>query len=324
MKRPLRLALAFAFLPLALPELSTAAPEPGTWWVGADAWLAELVNVNLDVALRNDPSLTSGGEIVALDYGPEFSGRIRGGWQAKEASENSYSLSYWSYDQGESVSASGGVLPVISDPLFGNFNSQSVESTANVKSAMLDLILSRRLAGSRKAAWTWGVGLRQASFEKDWIIEYTDSVVVPSGPRETVRLDLESKGVGMTAGVGGSFNWGHKIRTLGRVQAALLRGDTDFAINDRGFNDDILVQAFQTTGIERSGEDRLFQQVELEARVIYRVWKTLDLSLGYMFTDLGEMSHVDRFLDDIQGAPGAFTNNASFHGIVFGASYLFE
>jgi len=135
---------------------------------------------------------------------------------------------------------------------------------------------------------------------------------------------VDSSADGITAGVGGSFDWGHKIRTTGRVQTSLLMGSSDFSIRDRGFNDDIFVFAFQTTGIERNGQDRVFQQLEIEARVVYRVWRTLDVSLGYMFLDMGQMSQVDRFLDDIQGAPAALNDDAAFHGFVFGASYQFE
>jgi hypothetical protein len=317
-------SLLILILILAAISPTEAAGKPGTWWGALDAWNSELVNVNMDVGLTEDPGLTSGGSVVAHDYSAEFTGKIRAGWRAKDPTENSYTISYWNFDEGDSLDHFGGILPAISDPLFGNFSSSSAHSEVNVKASVLDLMITRRLAGSRKATWYWGAGIRKASYEQDWMIQYFDSSLGLGGPRETVKIGLESDALGMTAGIGGVFTWNSWLRTSARAQAALLSGETDFSLVDRGFNDDILVLAFQTTGIERKGEDRLIQQLEMEVRVLFRVWRALDLSVGYTFINLGSMAQVEKFFDDFQGAPGGSRRDAAFHGLTIGAAFSFN
>lgn len=321
---------AFAIALLALLPFTFAgtaeAAEPGTWWVAGDFWFAEASNLNLDVAVAEDRSLATGGRIVGLDFCQEFSGRLRGGWRPDDATKNGYSISIWNWDNDESLEKGGGVMPVVSDPFFANISSESVKSDASVQTTILDLMLSRRLAATRKSSWNWGIGLRYASYEIDWATDYFDSSLVPSGPRESVEIGVESSGIGFTAGIGGTYNWSPRWRTHGRAQIALLDGETEARYTDRGYIDDPILGllGFFTTALERPGDDRVFHQVEVEASITYQIMEGLDVSLGYALLNWADAQQVDRLLDDVQGGLSFTRDDVAFDGFVLSVSYVFQ
>jgi hypothetical protein len=311
---------------------ASAASDSGSWWLAADAWFAELSNVNLDVALETDLTLDSGGEVIGLDYGAEFSGRIRGGWQSDDPSSNGYSIMYWSWDEDESIDEGRGdetVFPTLSDPVLANSISGRVESEVNVQAMILDVMMSRRMLATRRASWTWGAGLRYAKMEQEWDTLYVDPFDLGDPNRaESVAISSESKGAGLTGGIEGSFRWHRRLRTSGRVQFALLRGEMEAKYRDEGFlqrrNRLFVHRRTVKTGIDRDDEDRVQQQIELEARISYRVWRSLDVSLGYWFLNWSDVLQVDRFTDDWQGGLSFEQEGAAFNGFVFSVSYLFE
>jgi hypothetical protein len=203
MRRSLPLVLAIlALLPMTV-SAARAATDEGGWWVGADAWFAELSNVNLDVALEADLTVLSGGDVISMDYGAEFSGRLRGGWAPKDRSKMGYSASYWSWDNDESLEEGDEVNPTLSDPLFANAFSESVESDVSFKAEIIDLMMSRRMLATRRSTWTWGGGLRYAAMDQEWNTLYIEPFLTP-GEDETVDISSESTGYGLTGGIGGS------------------------------------------------------------------------------------------------------------------------
>jgi hypothetical protein len=321
---------AFAIALLALLPFTfdgaVEAAEPGAWWAAADFWLAGPSNLNLDVAVKENPALATGGSIVGLDFGSTLSPRLQGGWRPDDATKNAYGGSIWYWGSDESLRQGGGVMPVVSDPLFGNISSESVESDADVKAFILNLMLSRRLAATRKSSWHWGVGLRYSSYEIDWAIDYFDPTFFPSGPIEEVEIGVTSSGIGLTAGIDGAYNWSSRWRTNVRAQIALLTGETEASYTDRGYIDDPIlgIQGFFTTGLERSGDDRVFHQVEIEARITYQIMEGLDVSLGYALLNWADAQQADRLLDDVQGGLSFTRDDVAFDGFVISVSYVHQ
>jgi hypothetical protein len=311
-------ALLFALSPFVSPV--EAAPV-GQWWVGGDLWFAEPTNLSTDVAFDFQGGILSGGEVIGPDLGTELSGRIRGGWKDRDTTRNSYSISYWSWDNDTSMSEGGGLQVVVSDPLFSNDLTDSVESKLDLKATVLDLMLSRRLAATKRSAWYWGVGLRRASFEQSWEIDYFESAIITPGPEESIDIDVESKGLGLSAGIGTTYSWHPRWRSHARAQVAFLRGTTDASYRDRGIDNFLPGQPF-TTGIERE-DDRVFQQLELDARVSFTVLTGFDVYLGYWLFNWGEVVQVDRFLDDVQGGASFTRDELSFDGFIVGGTYTF-
>lgn len=325
MNRLFASVLAVLTLFILVPGDARAAGT-GSWWVALDAWMAEPSNLNLDVALQEDPSIATGGEVIGLDFGAEFSGKIRLGWSPVDPTRHGYSVSYWSWDNDESLSQGGGIMPAVTDPFFANISSQSVASTADISVSILDIAITRRLAVTKRSAWHWGAGFRHASFDESWEIEYYDPSTGISGPIETVDIDMDASGSGITAGLGGVFRWNGWIRSAVRTQFSLLKGETEASYRDRGYIDDLLLglQGFFTTGIERAGEDRVFQQIELEAKVIFRLWEGLEAALGYSFMNWADVVQVDRLLDDVQGGLSFAREDLAFDGVTLSVSYTWE
>lgn len=308
---------------LAAAGPAAAAGKAGTWWVAADGWFAEPTGADLDVAFKQSGALVGGGGVETSRYDSDFSGRIRAGWRESEAGGNGYSVSYWTWKDTSSYDESGVLNPIVSDPFFGFSFADRVRADGEAEATILDLALSRRMVATKKSSWSWTAGLRYASFEQSWDVENYDSALVSPGPVETVAIDLQSQGWGMTLGFAGQYLWHPRIRTYARAQAGLIQGRTDATYHDRGF--DTFSSTFLTTAIERDpGESRIYQQLDMEARVIFNVWKTLDVSLGYQFFNWDDAGQADRFLDDIKSGPVSTSGNVAFSGWVLGVSYVFD
>ena len=119
--------------------------------------------------------------------------------------------------------------------------------------------------------------------------------------------------------------WHKKWRTTARAQIALIRGDTDASYLDRFIEFDPNSATFIPfrSKIERDSDDRVFSHLELEARVSYNVWRTLDVSLGWWILRWEEAGEVDRFLDDFQAGPAFRREDVAFAGLTLGVSYWF-
>ncbi len=318
---PLKALCAASALLLAASQ-APAAPV-GAWWVGGDLWFAEPTNLNTDVAFDFQGGVFSGGETISSDFDPELSGRIRGGWRDRDTSRNSYALSWWSWDNDDAVSEGAGVQPILTDPFFQNTFADRVESDVNIKASLLDLMALRRITATKHSAWYWGAGLRIASFEESWTTEYFDAGMPVTGPEESVDIDVESKGMGFTAGVGTTYSWHPRWQTHLRAQVALLKGDTDATYRDRGVVNIPPSSVFLTSIVERS-DDRVFQQLELEGKVSFTVIPNFDVHLGYWLLSWGDAVQADRFLDDVQGGAYSGRDDLAFDGFIVGATWTFE
>jgi hypothetical protein len=108
----------------------------------------------------------------------------------------------------------------------------------------------------------------------------------------------------------------------------VLRSELEASYRDTGFLNSpfplILPSGEQTTSIERDDEDRVQQQLELEARVIFGPLRGFEFSVGYWFLNWTDVLQVDRFTDDVQGGPSFEQEGAAFNGFVFGVSYHFD
>jgi hypothetical protein len=294
----------------------------GQWWAGADLVFAEPSNLNGDVAYDFSGGIFSGGPVISHDFDTELSGRIRGGWKDRDPSGNSYSLSWWSWDNDTSLEEGGGVQPIVSDAFFANSFADRVESDMSLKASILDLMVTRRLAATKRSAWFWGFGVRRSEVEQGWSVEYFDAGTPVVGPEESIDISVDSDGLGLTAGIGTTFSWHPRWRTHARAQFALLKGTTDASYTDRGY-DTLFTNTFLTTSSERS-DDRVFQQIEVEAKVSFTVLTGFEIYLGYWFMNWGDALQVDRFLDDVQGGTASTREDLAFDGIVVGGTFTFE
>src|SRR5262249_4227618 len=127
------------------------------------------------------------------------------------------------------------VIPTLSDPVFGNVLYAKIESDAAITSRVIDLMVSRRLAATKKASWFYGVGLRRASFEEKWKTRGFD--IDPNTfvlfVEEQIGVTVRTKGTGITMGIGSSFQWSAKWRTSARAQISMLTGSTDAGYLDK-------------------------------------------------------------------------------------------
>jgi len=315
---PRTLILLGAILAAAAP--AQAGLKDG-WWVGLDGWFARPENLVLDPGVQFNTKLDDGGNVLSVPFDYEYSTRIKGGWR-NPGGENIYSVSWWAWDHGSSLVDRTLVIPTLSDPVFTNLLSAKVDSDANLKTRITDFTISRKLTSTRRGAWYYGVGLRMASFRQNWDTLYYD--IDPNNftliPEEKVGINVFSKGTGLTVGLGSSFQWAKRWRTTARAQVAMLAGETDASYQDK-FVDP--TGALFIAQLKRNNDRRVYQQIELEARVSYTVWKTLDVNLGYTFFQWNDAMEVARFFDDVQSAPEFHRDNIAYQGLTLGVSYWF-
>lgn len=317
---PVMILVSVAAL-LAAPAGAAAAPV-GEWWAGADLWFAQPTNINSDVAFDFKGGVFSGGDIIANNFDTELSGRLVGGWRDRDATHNSYTMSYWSWDNSNSLSERGGVQPIVTDPYFANVFADRVNSDVNIKTSVLDMMLTRRLTATQKSVWYWGAGLRHAEFKHDWEIQYFDASTPVPGAEETVNIHSKVDGTGLTAALGTVFSWSPRWQSSFKAQAAMLKGKTDATYRDHGF-DNFTTFSFQTTEINRN-EDRNFVQLELQADVSFQVLNGFEVHLGYWFLNWGGAVQEDRFRDDVQGGPVFTRDDLGFDGFFVGGTYTFQ
>ncbi|MBI3450919.1 MAG: hypothetical protein HY049_18640 [Acidobacteria bacterium] len=307
----------------AVPAL--AAGSAGQWWGAIDGYWAQPLNLGLEPGVYFNTHLTDGGKVVTVPFDHEFSTRLRGGWRDAQG-DNTFSVSYWTWDHGAAIDQRRLVIPTLSDPVFGNVLYAAIQSDAAITSRVADFMVSRKLTSSKKGTWFYGVGLRHASFEEKWKTKGFD--IDPNTfvlfVEEQADVKISTAGTGITMGLGSSFQWSPKWRTSARAQLSMLEGSTDASYLDRfiapdpngGFN-------LQVAQLVRPNDRRVQQQLELEARVSYNVWKTLDINLGYNFFQWSDVSQFDRFADDVQSAPNFRRDNVAYHGVSLGVSYWF-
>lgn len=311
-----------------------AAPS-GQWWVGGDMLFTEPTNLNSDVAFKFDPNGFSGGEVLSHDFDTELSGRIRGGWKNRDATENSFSVSYWVFSSDSSLDGRN-VQPIVTDALFGKPFAETVESDMDLDVSILDVMLSRRLTATRNSAWFWGIGVRRAEMEQNLSVDYLDPLTFLSAdpnvvtfdpnttPTEAIKTNVDVDGIGLTAAIGATFSWHPRWKTHARVQFAMLKGETTANWRDRGWDDFFSSPpTFQVSRAERT-DDRVFQQLELEAKVGFTVLSGFDLYLGYWLMNWQDVVQVDRFTDDFQGGFVSAREDLSLDGIVVGGSFTWE
>jgi len=321
-------ALARTVVALAVILIVASKAEAGIkdgWWGSIDGYFAQPANLNLDAGVKFNANITDGGTVISVPYDHEYSTRLRGGWR-DEASENNYSISWWAWDHGASITDRTLVIPTLSDPFFGNTLSAKVVSEAATKTRVIDLAMSRKITSTKKGSWFYAAGLRLASFRQDWNTDYSD--IDPNTftlfTEEKAQVGVFSSGAGITAGLGSVYQWSKRWRTSLRAQVAMLSGETDAEFIDKfieldpngGVN---LLEA----QLRRDGDKRVYQQLELEARVSYNVWKTLDINLGYNFFQWNDAMEVAHFADDVQSTPLFRRDNIAYQGATLGVTYWF-
>jgi hypothetical protein len=315
---------------LALGAAATPAAagiKDGQWWGSLEGLWAQPGNLGLDPGVRFNTNITDGGTVLTVPFNHEYSTRIRAGWRDGDG-DNTYSISTWTWDHGATLSDRSLIIPTLSDPVFGNVLSAKLDSNAAVTARIVDFMVSRKLASTKKGSWFYGVGFRHATFRQNWDNNYFD--IDPNNftlfIEEQANVKVTSEGNGLTTGLGSSYQWTRRWRTSMRAQLSLLAASTDSGYLDKFITLDpnnpggFIVDVAQ---LERNNDRRVEQQFELEARVSYNVWKTLDVSLGYSFLQWSDVSQFDRFFDDVQSAPQFRREDVSFQGLTLGVSYWF-
>jgi hypothetical protein len=324
------ISMALSLLAVLAVACAPAAAEgfkDGQWWGSVDGYWAQPLDVNLEPGVQFNTKITDGGQVLSVPFDHEFSARIRAGWRDGNG-DNTYSVSVWDWNHDSSLDLQRLIIPTLSDPFFGNVLSARVESDAKIQSRIVDFMVSRKLASTKKGSWFYGVGVRQASFRQNWDNKYFD--IDPNTfllfVEEQANISIHTTGIGLTMGLGSSYQWSHRWRTSARAQIAMLQGSTDSNYNDRFITLDPNSPGgffLQEAELRRNNDRRLQQQIEIEARVSYNVWKTLDINLGYNFLQWSDVTEFDRIVDDVQSTPLFRRGNVAFHGATLGASYWF-
>jgi len=185
-----------------------AAGGAGQWWGAVDGYWAQPLNLGLEPGVYFNTRLTDGGKVVTVPFDREFSTRLRGGWRDAQG-DNTFSVSYWTWDHAASIDQRRLIIPTLSDPVFGNVLYARLESDAAITTRVADFMVSRKLASSKKGTWFYGVGLRHATFEEKWNNKGFD--IDPNSfvlfVEEQADIKISTQGTGITMGLGSSFQW---------------------------------------------------------------------------------------------------------------------
>jgi hypothetical protein len=237
-----------------------------------------------------------GGEILTLDFDPEVSPRVALGWDFG-GHHGVLALRYWSTtssasDEVDTGVNSFGVGEILMPPTFFDGRADGAAASAEVKTSTLDLEYALDFGRSKRGRGYWRVGLRSFSYEQTMLVDY----LLQAAPIDQATITSEVSGVGPLVGLGGTLELHDRVSLLGDLGLAYLIGKADYS-GEWLVTETILYDTrFE---LVQEGQDRSMLQVEASLGVSVRLWRALEVALGYRFVDLQDAVRRANFVDDV-------------------------
>lgn len=258
------------------------------WFVALDAALTQPTGLDQHYATQMDP-VTHAQQFLFLDNDAGFAGQAGIGYSW--GTLGGLSLSYWSFDNDDTLSQSVSgqyIYPTV----FGGYAYNNggtyglgyslyfpvtYEVSSKVKANTIDLEYSRPMEAGDHFTVTWLAGLRSVTFEEDLAFDGADAY--PGYPTRYVQTrHIESDGVGLKVGAIFDFGFSKRFSLQGRLAFSFLQGSSDavttqdaYAIGNPVPNSDILTVSQDNI----RGEIR-----DYDVRAVWS-WKTVDFYIGY-------------------------------------------
>ena len=291
LNRAARIAIAVAITAVALaiaPPARAGDIDYKGWFVALDAALTQPNGLDQHYATEVDPT-THAQKFLFMDNGSGFSGQGDIGYSWGQL--GSLSLSYWTFDNDDSLSQSvNGVYvypTVFGGYAYNNGGSYGLgytlyfpvtyEVTSKVKANKLDLEYSRPMEAGEHFTVTWLAGLRSVTWEED--LKFDGADAYPGYPTRYVQTrHIKSDGVGLKVGAVFDFGMTKHFSLQGRMAFSFLQGTSEatttqdaYALGNPVPNSDILTVSQDHV----SGEVR-----DYDLRAVWS-WKTVDFYVGY-------------------------------------------
>lgn len=303
--------LAIVLLVLLGAGVMPALAAGNGFYVEVDAMMMRPTNSSLDYAILDpDTDLAVEGAIHAVDPSTVTVPRLEVGlrWSATET----FSLSWWSYDEAEreSLSSGDGLLwDVLSPPNMSLLGFEGrADASYKIVSSVIDLLYEREVLTDEEYTAGFSVGLRHLEYESDFTVAYGGLVRSVS-----VRMDSDSTATGVRAAVYGALHFGGGRWSLsGEAAYSLLLGGTDILAQADS------ISAFPDIDVN-SSEDKTFNTIEGEVALTGRLAPHIDLRFTLMLARWLDMVESPRFLDDInQASFDRQTTDAQWAGLSAG------
>lgn len=263
---------------------------------------------NLDFRLASN---TAGGKGVRLEFDRGGEAVYQVGWLLP-GRRGSVAITYWEYGETETAHEELGTASFApSGFLDAVANRGQVDAGAIVLARSVDIGYGRDFRSSERFRASWSLGLRYARYEHRLEAEYLDT---GGALNDRALEEVESAGVGPR--VGASFEYGFNRRWLlaGGVGFATLFGSTDHSnVSTTAIGTPSVATAFN----EERGRSRTFDQVDLDLRVLFLAWRSLQVSGGYRVSHWYDARTRERF-------DGAFeVERVTFDGPYLNVGYRF-
>jgi hypothetical protein len=237
-----------------------------------------------------------GGEILTLDFDPEVSPRVAVGWDFG-AHHGTLALRYWSTTSSASDAVDTGVFSygvgeILMPPTFFDGRADGAEAEAELKVNSIDLEYALDFGRSKRASGYWRVGIRSFSYEQTQLVDY----FLQAAPIDQVTIASEVTGVGPLVGLGGTLELHPRVRLLGDLGLAYLIGKADYEGEWLVTETTLYDTRFTLT---QEGQDRSMLQVEASLGASVRLWRGLEVAIGYRFIDLQDVARRASFVDDV-------------------------
>lgn len=237
-----------------------------------------------------------GGEILTLDFDPEVSPRVALGWDFG-GHHGTLAVRYWSTtanasDEVDTGVNSFGVGEILMPPTFFDGRADGAAAEAEVKTSTLDLEYALDFGRSKRGSGYWRVGIRSFSYEQTLLVDYS----LQAAPIDRAAISSEVTGAGPLVGLGGTLRLHERVSLLGDLGLAYLIGKADYS-GEWLVTETILYDT--RFDLVQEGQDRSMLQVEASLAASVRLWRALEIAVGYRFVDMQDAVRRASFVDDV-------------------------
>jgi hypothetical protein len=314
--------LLLAFPAFADDDDNNNDDHDGDFFIGVEARFLQPSGLPADFVLVDpDSDDDPEGVVQSVEFSNEVSPRIVLGWSGDD--DSSLALSWWSYDEQETASASAAdpmeLWTVLYHPrtAFFDFEGTAV-ATAGVDATVIDLTYSRPAHEGDRFAMRWMAGLRQADLDFGLDVTYSETVSINES--QTVALTSEAEGIGITGGLNGYLTLADDWFVAGGVQYSFLTGEVEASTFMFNSIDGIAAPNADVVG----EEDRVIGIFDLQCSVVWHPIEDWYFWLGYEFSQWSNVVDTQLFPDD--WGPGFLqtdSTDVTWDGFKLGAGYRF-
>ena len=239
--------------------------------------------------------------------------------------DNDYTLSYWG---GKAKGDGAFVSPNTSNTYYSPYSDylSSIghdQGNTEVKAHTLDITWNRTFVKNDKGSLAFSLGLREFKIEQNTFIDQWDTTTPTNLHMGYDQVDASTKGVGLTVGLNGRFDFSDRMWLTGGVKLAMVDAKSDFHYTGGYYPS--YSTPYVYSEIQDNGQKQTSTQMDAELKLNFNFVAGFDGFVGYRMKSFGEALGSSNFSGYYNY--NAWTNftprTLGFNGIIVGVAYRF-